>query len=169
MQPFAQRQLTIARSLEFKCACSRCQKGNSTDAILKEIHELHQALENWKPDAVATPADAIRLVRLYKQEGLDAFIDNAYGLVALAYSGAGDAQGARKYAMLTIETLSRDKFPEFTSSMWQQLVDQPEAHWSWKWRIPNYKRLAKIFKDELDFTNLASTQVGQLGNIKDGT
>ncbi|KAH8706869.1 hypothetical protein GQ44DRAFT_716270 [Phaeosphaeriaceae sp. PMI808] len=146
LQSFAQRQLTIGRINEFKCACSRCQKGNSTDAILKEIHELHQALDNWNQDAVATSTDAIRLIRLYKQEGLDAFIDNAYGLAALAYSGAGDAEGARKYAMLTIETLSREKNPSFPSSKWQQLVDWPEAHWSWKWRIQNYDRVAKIFK-----------------------
>ena len=67
---------------------------------------LHQALDNWSSGVVAAIDDALKLIRLYKQEGLEAFIDRAYGYAASAYHAVGDTSRGKVYARLVIDPLA---------------------------------------------------------------
>lgn len=51
--------------------------------------------------------DALKLIHLYQKEGLDAFLDNPYGIAATAFDSIGDNLHAKKYATLAIKTRSR--------------------------------------------------------------
>jgi hypothetical protein len=78
------------------------------------------------------------LVRLYKEEGLDAFLDDAYGHAALTYAAVGSARGASKYAKLAAEAswlkfgfdaVGREKVRE-----WEGIARDPKGHGSWRRR-----------------------------------
>jgi hypothetical protein len=77
------------------------------------------------------------LIRLYEQEGLEGFLDTAYGYAALACNAVGDARGARKYGRLAADAAVLKGGPEAPNlKIWEELIDNPKGHWSWKWRTP---------------------------------
>jgi hypothetical protein len=78
------------------------------------------------------------LVNLYKEEGLDAFLDDAYGHAALMYNSVGSARGAAKYANLAAEAswlkygfdgVGMQKVQE-----WKGIARDPKGHGSWRRR-----------------------------------
>lgn len=79
------------------------------------------------------------LVSLYEQERLSVGIAEAYRLAAELWSAVGEKWKAIKYASLALEMGIMDDGvrDENTVSM-RTLVNQPEAHWSWR-------KLAKSF------------------------
>lgn len=96
---------------------------------------LQQNLADWDPGSTATPEKAEKLIRLYEQEGLEAFLETAYGHAALAYNAVGDSRRAKKYGGLAADAAVLKGGPGATHlKTWKQIIDNPKGHWSWKWR-----------------------------------
>ncbi|KJZ71992.1 hypothetical protein HIM_08620 [Hirsutella minnesotensis 3608] len=123
-KPFAARQLILTEMFKSPCLCSLCLKGSSSDEALEEIFILEQTLtSNWKSGTAITTNDALKLIQLYEKEGLEAFIDMAYGHAALAYGAVGDFDAVILYAALALESLSwrmREQQPD--NIILQQLI-----------------------------------------------
>jgi len=135
--PTSARQQHLQDAFHFNCRCPRCTSGDTSDAILDEITALQQVLGDWETSSVgiATPEKAERLVNLYKQDGLDGFLDAAYGYAALTYNAVGDAEQARQYAGLAAESvIMRYGRAAIDLGMWKEVEEWPEGHWSWMWR-----------------------------------
>lgn len=132
-EPFSVRQKYLKKAFHFSCSCSRCQEGEATDSGLVEIHNLQQSLGNWESDSTASVKQAERLVKVYEQEGLDAYLDNAYGHAALMYNSVGSIRGTQKYARLAAEAAALKQGPESSEvSFWVELMADPQGHSSWK-------------------------------------
>jgi hypothetical protein len=122
-------------TFHFTCSCSRCLEGDSSDAVLSEINSLQQILGDWNPESEATPKKAKKLIQLYEEEGLEGFLDTAYGYAALTYNAVGDARGAKKYAGLAADAIALREgpgAPDFRT--WKEMIENPEGHWSWRRR-----------------------------------
>lgn len=71
-----------------------------------------------------------------KKQGLDGFLDSAYGYATLAYNAVGDAKNAKRYAKLAIEAIElKDGKGTKDWVMWNELVGDPTKHWSWRYRV----------------------------------
>lgn len=131
-QPFRDRQRAIEKELHFHCACSRCRAGASTDKALEQIRSAQQILDDWSSESLATPNDALNLIRQYKEEGFEAFLDVPYGYAALAYNAIGDPAKAGRYATLAADVLfSHGRIEDSGYAEWEELASNPEIHWSW--------------------------------------
>jgi hypothetical protein len=134
-QPYASRQQYLLDAFHFNCSCSRCISGDTSDAVLAQITSLQQILGDWSPGSTATTEKAEKLIQLYKELGLDGFLDSAYGYATLTYNAIGDARGAVKYANLAAEAVAlKDGLGAADFRMWNELIDNSKEHWSWKWR-----------------------------------
>ena len=79
---------------------------------------------------------AEKLVRLYEEQGLHAFLDSGYGLAALTYNSVGDVEMAKKYAKLAAEIVAMKDGPVVADfQVWNSVADDPEGHWSWRTRV----------------------------------
>jgi len=108
-----------------------------SDKATKDIIALQSAMGQWTANSTASVKKAEMLVRLYKQEGLDAFLDDAYGHSALMHNSMGSARGARMYARLAAEASWLKYGWEGGSEMvreWKELAVRPEGHSSWRKR-----------------------------------
>jgi hypothetical protein len=150
LREHAHRQDYFETTFHFECTCSRCSLDGRTveqaDARTRDIIALQWALGQWTSNSTATVKKAERLVQLYKEEGLDAFLDEPYGHAALTYNAVGDAQGASKYAKLAAEGTwlkygwekgwGLEKVRE-----WEEMGRNPEGHSSWRKRRPEKEEL----------------------------
>jgi hypothetical protein len=154
-QPFANRQRIIETKVQFRCSCSRCHAGPSTDRALQSILKQQHVLENnWARTipggdhrvgseapplteaATPTPSDARRLIASYKQQGFEVFLDVAYGLAALAYNAVGREKEAKRFADLAARVLWFNGMAEGEAFReWRSFADKPSAHWSWRRRL----------------------------------
>ncbi|RVX71579.1 hypothetical protein B0A52_03763 [Exophiala mesophila] len=135
LAPFSERQKALFKGFHFKCGCSRCLRGEAADIALQEIAELQSILSNWTPASKANVKVAERLVKLYAQEGLEGYADPAYCHVALTYSAAGSARGARKYYDLALESHQLRLGPMASDlGACNGMKDNIEKHWSWRRR-----------------------------------
>ncbi|KAF2099799.1 SET domain-containing protein [Rhizodiscina lignyota] len=124
-------------SFGFTCTCRRCTNDAASDRTLGQIHELQGLLGNWKTRD-ATPEKALELIKLSESEGLDAFMDVAYGHAALAYNAVRDKKRAKEYATLAREKSGQRYGPHGRDlGMWDELMNDPTKHWSWMWRKRN--------------------------------
>ena len=83
----------------------------------------------------ATINDAEELISLYKDEGLDGFLDVPYGHATLMYNAAGDEEGARKYARLARDAVGlKEGEGQGDWNFWTRMEGAPKKHWSWKRR-----------------------------------
>jgi len=63
-------------------------------------------------------------------------MDVAYGFAALAYSAVGDADMAVLYAEKARDAvLMKDGVWSENLRIWEEMLGNVEAHWSWKWRV----------------------------------
>lgn len=135
LEPFASRQNHLSKSFRFDCACARCLEGDQDDEILTEIAALQARLSDWSSSSSGSGASvkqAERLVQLYKQDGLDAYLDVPYALAALTYSGAGSLRGATKYIELVLEAIEIRLGPDAPELQeWRDMLANPTAHASW--------------------------------------
>lgn len=132
---FRERQEYLSSTFHFNCTCSRCQRGEAGDKAVSDILALQWALANWDTNSTASVRKAEMLVRLYKEEGLDAFLDTAYGHAAFTYSAVGSARGAKKYAKLAAEAAVLKYGPSATGmETWDELMHSPQLHSSWRRR-----------------------------------
>lgn len=79
---------------------------------------------------------AEELLQLHRDEGLEGFMDVAYGFAALAYSAVGDEAGAIKYAEKAKEAiLMKDGAWSANLRIWEELLENVKSHWSWRRRL----------------------------------
>ena len=133
--PYASRHQYLLDDFHFSCRCSRCISRDISDAALAQIISLQQTLGDWSPGSTATTRKAEKLIQLYKEQGLDSFLNLAYGYAALTYNAIGDARRAKKYANLAAEAVALKDGTEATDfKMWNGMTANPKEHWSWRWR-----------------------------------
>ncbi|KAF1915285.1 hypothetical protein BDU57DRAFT_588186 [Ampelomyces quisqualis] len=134
LDPYSVRQNHLRPSFRFKCACSRCTSHTSDDT-LSLIHSLQAQLNDWSASSTGSPEMAEQLLQLHREEGLEGFMDVAYGFAALAYSAVGDETGAVKYAEKAKEAiLMKDGMWSANLRIWEELLMNVKAHWSWRRR-----------------------------------
>ncbi|TLD16173.1 uncharacterized protein PgNI_00220 [Pyricularia grisea] len=153
VQTRAARQSRLRKDWGFSCSCQRCTSeahlGAESDARVEQIKSLWGELDDYsaRPEAAraAYPTKAELLITLFRLEGLDNRIHEAYYRAALESNGAGDAVAATKYARLCLDRglLTRGPSQPFMEAM-RSLIVEPEKHWSWRFRVdgkggPKYK------------------------------
>lgn len=81
---------------------------------------------------------AEQLVQLYEAEGLQGFMDLAYGHAALTYNGVGSLRGAKKYAGLAAEATwlkyGFDANGKTKVEEWEAFASDPMGHATWRAR-----------------------------------
>lgn len=132
----ALRQQHLQAGFHFTCSCQRCTEASSTDAKLSEIQSMQDTLNDWSQTSKATPKIAEKLLQLYLKEGLEGFLDMPYGFASLAYNAAGDFKKAEKYAGLAKEVILIKDGP-WTPNMqiWEDVLKDSKAHWSYRRRV----------------------------------
>ncbi|KAK0734768.1 hypothetical protein B0T26DRAFT_737317 [Lasiosphaeria miniovina] len=124
----------------FECTCKQCslppREVLESDLRLQAMDWLSEELE----DKVTTvgglvelePAMGARLVALYEQERLHAYLGHAYTRAALVYSMFEDADNAKKYAADAEVAMLREYGPANKDAVaMRALAADPENHWSW--------------------------------------
>ena len=97
---------------------------------------LQAQLNDWSSESPASPAMAQQLLALYRSEGLEGFMDMAYGFAALAYSAVGDASKAIMYAEKAREAiLMKDGKAAANLGFWDGFMGDLQGHWSWRRRL----------------------------------
>lgn len=142
----ADRQQYFQSVFQFTCTCPRCSPSShnhqrtieDSDKATQDIVNLQWELSQWTPDSTASVKKAEMLVNLYKAEGLDGFLDLAYGHAALTYNGVGSVRGAKKYANLAVEA-TRLKYGFDATGMekvkeWEDFASDPTSHSTWRRR-----------------------------------
>jgi len=135
LQPHKDRQEYLLDAFHFTCTCSRCRNGEASDGTLEEIDALQSSLGDWSAESTASVKQAETLIQMYKEEGLDAFLDTAYGYAALTYNAVGSVRGTKKYAKLAADAVTL-KYGRSAADldMWTELERNPQSHSSWRWR-----------------------------------
>lgn len=135
LQPHEARRQYLLNAFHFNCTCSRCRNGEASDKALEEIDALQSSLGDWEVGSTATVKQAETLIRIYKEEGLDGFLDTAYAYAALTYNAVGSVRGTKKYAKLTAEAVALKYGPSASDLvMWKELETNPHSHSSWRRR-----------------------------------
>jgi hypothetical protein len=130
------RQTHLLKSFHFTCSCALCASGGRFDRHLTDINNLQSALGDWGNPSAASREDAVELIRLYKSYGLDSFLDMPYGFAALTYNSFGDSRRAVRYARLAAEAVKMKDGPGAADfGLWQSIMEDPDGHWSWKYRM----------------------------------
>ncbi|KAJ4299019.1 hypothetical protein N0V90_004263 [Kalmusia sp. IMI 367209] len=134
------RMTHLKNNWGFDCTCSTCAAHPvftaESDARIKAIEDISEALNDWTPKSTATPEMAETLLSLYEQERLFASMGVAYKHAAEVYSSFGDRWSAIKYAQLALELLHLDRgFSDSDIKFMSEMAKEPEQSWSWKKRV----------------------------------
>ncbi|KAK4248619.1 hypothetical protein C7999DRAFT_30983 [Corynascus novoguineensis] len=160
MVPRAER-LEQLREWGFTCSCPQCalsdRESSASDNRIRQIKMLEDEIESLmsaaasnrrrrrqrgsgaegggaegNEDVALRPEMGSKLVELYLEERLDAYLTPAYTRAALLYSMFGHEERAQNYAREAVGALEREKGPRAGSlpSM-RRLAENPRAHWSW--------------------------------------
>jgi hypothetical protein len=79
---------------------------------------------------------AEELLQLHRGEGLEGFMDVAYGFAALAYNAVGKRKEAIAYAEKAEEAiLMKDGIWSDNLRIWKSLIGEVDEHWSWRRRL----------------------------------
>jgi hypothetical protein len=136
LEPVSTRQHHLQSGFHFTCTCPRCTSPAESDITLSLIHSLQVHLNDWSDDSVGTPELAEQLLRLHRDEGLEGFMDLAYGFAALAYSAVGDEEMAIEYAGKAKEAiLMKDGRWSGNLRIWEEVLEDVRGHWSWMRRV----------------------------------
>lgn len=75
-------------------------------------------------------------MKLHRDEGLEGFMDVAYGFAALAYNAVGDSKKAVLFAEKAREAiLMKDGKWAPNLRLWNEVLADPKEHWSHKRRL----------------------------------
>ncbi|OAK99029.1 hypothetical protein IQ06DRAFT_225694, partial [Phaeosphaeriaceae sp. SRC1lsM3a] len=97
---------------------------------------IQAELNDWSETSPGSPELAELLLRMYRDEGLEGFMDVPYGFAALAYNAAGDDVGAVKYATKAKEAvLMKDGRWSANLRIWEEMLADVRGHWSWRRRL----------------------------------
>jgi hypothetical protein len=79
---------------------------------------------------------AEELLQLHRGEGLEGFMDVAYGFATLAYSAVGDEKRTVEYAEKAKEAiLMKDGKWSANLRIWEDVLQGVRRHWSWQRRL----------------------------------
>ncbi|KAF2840709.1 SET domain-containing protein [Patellaria atrata CBS 101060] len=81
--PTPTRQSIFHTGFGFTCTCSRCTDPSS-DSALTALLSLQSTLSDWSSPSAGDPVQGLRLIEMYEQQGLHGFLDEPYGLQAVA-------------------------------------------------------------------------------------
>ncbi|KAL2184008.1 SET domain-containing protein, partial [Thermothelomyces heterothallicus CBS 203.75] len=103
----------------FTCTCPQCAlsepEAGASDNRIRQIKmledEIEELIRRLRPAAVLRPELGARLVELYREERLDAYMAPALTRAALLYSMFGHEERAREYAREAVGALEREKGP----------------------------------------------------------
>jgi hypothetical protein len=136
LEPVSTRQHHLQSGFHFTCTCPRCTSPTESDITLSLIHSLQVNLNDWSDDSVGTPELAAQLLRIYRGEGLEGFMDLAYGFAALAYSAVGNEKLAIEFAGNAKEAiLMKDGRWSENLRIWEEMLGDVRGHWSWMRRL----------------------------------
>jgi hypothetical protein len=130
------RQQHLQEGFHFKCACPRCTNPHISDDTLSKMLDMQNSLNDWSPPSLGSPALSEQLLSLYRQQGLQGFLDVPYGFAALAYNAVGESEKAAEYAEMAKESiLMKDGAWSRNLGLWNELLEGPEKHWSYRRRL----------------------------------
>ncbi len=154
VQTRAERHANLHRHWGFACTCPRCSQPPhmlaESDERVRSIRSLISLLDDYTtpapPDTSSGketdnkgfgpgPAAAELLLQLFELEGLHGRIYEIYYRLALEWNGVGDAVRATQAARNCLDRglLVRGPDQVFVHNM-RELVADPTAHWSWRFR-----------------------------------
>lgn len=126
----------LVDGFHFQCKCRRCVDGERSDEVLVRIEELQAQLNDWSAASRASPEMAEELVGLYVGEGLEGFLDVPYGFAALACNAVGSVEEAGRWARKAKRAvLLKDGRSADALRIWDSLLANAEAHWSYRRRL----------------------------------
>ena len=149
-EPTSTRQSHLRSAFHFSCTCPRCRNSERSDRNLGEISTLRSTLNHWDTTISSSSSsssdeennliteNAEQLINIYKEERLEAFIDQAYALAALTYNSMGNAEEAKRYAALAAATvvIRLGGGAEEEDLRHSRMISaDPEGHWSWRRRV----------------------------------
>ncbi|KAF2704636.1 SET domain-containing protein [Pleomassaria siparia CBS 279.74] len=134
LEPTEMRQQHLQSGFHFTCTCPRCTS-KGTDATLSKMFAMQASLNDWSVTSDGTPKLAEELLQLYRQEGLEGFMDVPYGFAALAYNAVGNSKKAVTYAEKAEEAiLMKDGVWSPNLRIWEEVMGNAKGHWSYKRR-----------------------------------
>lgn len=142
--PTSARRAYLSDAFGFSCDCPRCRDPTHDDAQIAEIWRLEGVLGDWDTSSpAALPwydyADlAEDLVALYAAQGLEGFMNTAYGHAALAYNSVGESGRATAYARRARDVARRRHGGTGARAVavWEEFLEMGAwKHWSWRRRM----------------------------------
>ncbi|KAL6708391.1 hypothetical protein ACN47E_002654 [Coniothyrium glycines] len=135
LEPLDVRQQHLQHGFHFTCTCPRCADPDS-DKTLELIKNLQDYLNDWSATSTASPEMAEELLQIHRDEGLEGFMDVAYGFAALAYNAVGDTKHALHFAREARQAmLMKDGRWAPNLRIWDEILRSPEEHWSFRRRL----------------------------------
>ncbi|KAL2180570.1 uncharacterized protein P884DRAFT_282875 [Thermothelomyces heterothallicus CBS 202.75] len=126
----------------FTCTCPQCAlsepEAGASDNRIRQIKMLEDEIEELvaKGAPLLRPELGARLVELYREERLDAYMAPALTRAALLYSMFGHEERAREYAREAVGALEREKGPRAGDlGPMRALARDPKSHWSWAIKV----------------------------------
>ncbi|KAK4171742.1 hypothetical protein QBC36DRAFT_350120 [Triangularia setosa] len=138
-QPSQTRQSSLSY-WNFTCSCSRCTQPSrrlrESDDRTAQLLGIRNKLDQYDISLRDGQAMAELLIALYEIEGLEARIHEAYYRAAIEFNGVENRWKATKFARLCLDRglLLKDETRPFVVQM-RSLVEHPEGHWSWGFRL----------------------------------
>ncbi|KAK3300599.1 uncharacterized protein B0H64DRAFT_428639 [Chaetomium fimeti] len=124
----------------FACSCQQCTlnttESGASDNRIRQIKDLEAEIEelmSQKRRGVGLrPEMGGKLVQLYREERLDAYLAPAYTRAALIYAMFADEDRAREYAAEAVAALERETGPRAKDGeSMRRLAEAPRGHWAW--------------------------------------
>jgi len=127
----------------FTCTCSQCTlpeaEVGASDNRVRQIKELEDEIETLMSRAGGKgmkPEMGGKLVELYLDERLDAYLAPTYTRAAPIYSMFGHEERATEYAREAALALERETGPHAADiGSMRRLAENPRAHWSWAVKV----------------------------------
>jgi len=118
------------------CRCSRCLRDKKSEKPDQGLPRIENFSSLQIPGIVLTVAEALHSVKVYQEEGLDVFLDIAYGNAALAYNAIEDVEEAMRYGRRVLRILDlKGNSDEKDGFRWREFVEKPKSHWSWSLKV----------------------------------
>ncbi|KAL2154628.1 hypothetical protein VTH82DRAFT_3304 [Thermothelomyces myriococcoides] len=121
---------------------NRSSSSSSPESSSKEGGGQEESTDTATAEAASASTSVLRpelgakLVELYREERLDAYISPALTRAALLYSMFGHEDRAREYAAEAVGALEREKGPRAGDlGPMRALARDPRSHWSWAVKI----------------------------------
>jgi hypothetical protein len=140
--PKSERQSLLA-DWGFVCTCKQCTlpppSSLASDNRIRQIKHLEEEIERImatrqpsEEEEGRLPQMGAKLVELYTQERLHAYLGPTYTRAALIYSMFGGEERAREYAREAVGALEREVGPHARDlESMRGLARDPRGHWSW--------------------------------------